>query len=72
MRAIRFKDKIISLEAVREVTSSVTGTGAKSNPFRYAIHVYYMNDKSASFYNLESLEMVEQLMDSIFNILTTK
>lgn len=72
MRAIRFKNKIISLEAIKEVNYSIIGTGAKSNPFRYTIHFSYMNDQTADIFNLESQKEVEQLMHSIFNILTTK
>lgn len=67
MKAILARNKIVSLEGIKEV--EICGSGAKSNPFYIA--VYYMNGEHAYLPDMGSDEKkVQAELERILEILT--
>lgn len=70
MKVIMINNKIISLENVITVELHTSGSGAKSNPFRYWISVNYTNDMSATTPEFTEKKTAEAWLIKIFKILS--
>ena len=69
MKVVRISNTIVSLERVKSVQMCVSGSGAKSNPYNYAIDVAYFGNER-EYINLgDNKTLAEETMQTIFDVL---
>ena len=68
MKYIKVIDEIVCLGNVRSVFCNYTGTGAKSNPYHYYIHIsYFGGEKTTLKFYIEKEQ--KEYFEKIFEIL---
>ncbi len=70
MKLIATEDKIVSLENVKTVEITYTGTGAKSNPYKYYIAIEYKDASPATLYFAGNEKKAEETFKKILEILS--
>ena len=70
MKAIKYNNQIITLDNVQKAEIYDNGTGSKSNPHDYSIHITTITDDRV-FLKIGDVpyEEVERVFDEIFNII---
>ena len=69
MKYIKIIDEIVCLGNVKSIFCNCTGTGAKSNPYHYYIHIlYFGGEKITLKFNTEKEQ--KEYFEKIFEILT--
>ena len=69
MKVIKVDDKIVVLEKVKGVEVSESGSGAKSNPFRYTIQVEYFGGDFENITIVSDEVKAHNTMNKIYEIL---
>ncbi len=69
MKVVKIKNMIVSLENVKSVTQTISGSGAKSNPYNYAINIQYFGNEGEYIHLDEDRVAAETAMAQIFQIL---
>lgn len=69
MRVIKVDDEIVVLEKVKNVSVSESGSGAKSNPFRYTIHIEYFGNEFSNITIMNDETKAHNVMNKIYEIL---
>ena len=63
--------KIVSLDNVKTVNTSISGSGAKSNPFRYGITIEYFSNET-NYIDCESQDDMNNIVEKIYQRLTAE
>ena len=71
MKAIKYNDQIITLDNVQKVELFDSGTGAKSNPHRYSLHIITTtnNEVHLTIGDVPE-EVAKNVLNEIFDIIT--
>lgn len=69
MKVIKVGDEIMVLERVKKVGISESGSGAKSNPFRYTISIEYFGDECSDITVMHDKVKALEVMNRIYEIL---
>ena len=69
MKVIKVGDEIVVLEKVKSVNVHESGSGAKSNPFRYTIHIEYFGNEFSNITIMNDEAKAHNTMNKIYEIL---
>ena len=69
MKVIKIANTIVALDKVKSVQLCISGSGAKSNPFNYAIDIAYFGNEREYLNIGDDEKLAKESMEKIFNIL---
>lgn len=71
MKAVLLKNKIVSVENIKEAEAVTKGTGAKSNPYKYTVRISYFGGE-VNFVEVESSDEQTEVLTTLVTAMNAK